>query len=83
METEVEVLSRDNADLVSRPDAALRLTFSPTELRSTRRSVARFRPDIIHVHNVYPSFGPAIAWRYHAVARLKRPRREGDVSVVT
>jgi glycosyltransferase involved in cell wall biosynthesis len=66
---EVEILSRDNADLVSRPDAALRLTFSPTELRSARRSVARFRPDIIHVHNVYPSFGPAI----HLAAKRRIP----------
>jgi len=67
---DVEVLARENADLVSRPDAALRLTFSPAELRAARRTVAAFRPDVIHVHNVYPSIGPAI---HLAAAKARIP----------
>jgi glycosyltransferase involved in cell wall biosynthesis len=65
---EVELLERANADLEEDPDAALRMTYSPSEVAKTRAVIDRFRPDVIHLHNPYPAFGPAV----HLAARRSR-----------
>ena len=57
---DVELLAHSNVELESGPDAALRMTYSRSELQNARRAVERFRPDIIHLHNPYPAFGPAV-----------------------
>ncbi len=36
------------------------MTFSPGEKREVEAVLAEFRPDVVHLHNVYPSFGPAV-----------------------
>jgi glycosyltransferase involved in cell wall biosynthesis len=34
--------------------------FNPSAYRDARRVVARERPDVVHIHNVYPNFSPSI-----------------------
>ncbi|MGZ6312180.1 MAG: glycosyltransferase [Candidatus Limnocylindrales bacterium] len=56
----VELLARHNLELEETIGTAARMTFSPGELRETRALMRRFRPDVVHLHNVYPSLGPAV-----------------------
>lgn len=71
---EVELLARFNRDLEPSPLPALRMTFSPSEYANCGRTIRRFKPDVIHIHNAYPSLGPAV----HLAAR-----RQGIPIVMT
>lgn len=56
----VELLGRSNTELIPGLPAVQRMTFS-LKLRQEVESVVRdFRPDLIHLHNAYPSLGPAV-----------------------
>jgi len=56
----VELLARRNEDLGSNLDTARRMLRSSRETLAVEETIARFRPDVIHLHNSYPSLGPAV-----------------------
>lgn len=62
---DVARFERRNDDLRATPGTAARMLGSPRLVREARRAVASFAPDVVHVHNVYPSIGPAL----HLAAR--------------
>lgn len=64
---EVELLGPVN-DTLSKSEAAHRLVYSGAARREVEGAVERFRPDLIHLHNPYPSLGPAV----HVAARRRR-----------
>jgi glycosyltransferase involved in cell wall biosynthesis len=62
---DVHLLAHHNTELSGGARTAARMTFSRRELERVERTVAEIGPDLIHIHNVYPSFGPAV----HLAAR--------------
>jgi len=56
----VELLARRNEDLGGNLDTARRMLGSNKETRAVEETIARFKPDVIHLHNSYPSLGPAV-----------------------
>jgi glycosyltransferase involved in cell wall biosynthesis len=59
----VEVVGADNADIgagISRARTALRTIYSPAARRQVADAIARFRPDIVHVHNFFPLLSPSV-----------------------
>lgn len=63
---DVELLGPVN-DTLSKAGAAHRLTYSGAARREVSATVDRFRPDLVHLHNPYPSLGPAV----HLTARRR------------
>jgi glycosyltransferase involved in cell wall biosynthesis len=63
---DVELLGPVNDEL-SRPEAMHRLVYSGPVRRAVEAAIDRFRPDVIHVHNLYPALGPAV----HLAARRR------------
>lgn len=63
---DVELLGPVN-DTLSKTGAAHRLVYSGVARREIEAAVERFRPDLIHLHNPYPSLGPAV----HVTARRR------------
>jgi glycosyltransferase involved in cell wall biosynthesis len=66
---QVELLSRShvvhleervNAELHEGLATAVGMVYLPGERRAIRGAIREFRPDVIHLHNPYPSFGPEI-----------------------
>jgi glycosyltransferase involved in cell wall biosynthesis len=56
----VHVLRRENTDLEPSGRAALRMAYSRSLVNEVRDELRIFRPDLVHLHNPYPSFGPAV-----------------------
>lgn len=56
----VVLLGRRNEELGGKLRTLERLFFSPKERDRVCRVIDECSPDIIHVHNVYPSLGPAV-----------------------
>jgi glycosyltransferase involved in cell wall biosynthesis len=63
----VYLLERANEMLGERISTAARMIYSPAERRRVSRAIGRFQPDVVHLHNAYPSFGPAV----HLVAERR------------
>lgn len=63
---DVELLGPVN-DALSKTEATRRLVYSGAARREVEAAVERFRPDLIHLHNPYPSLGPAV----HVTARRR------------
>jgi glycosyltransferase involved in cell wall biosynthesis len=57
---DVEVLTPRNMDLTRSVGTAARMIFSANEVAKAELLIRRFRPDVVHLHNPYPSLGPAI-----------------------
>lgn len=57
---DVELLQRSNRSLVSGPRAALRMIFSATAVREVESCIDGHRPEVVHLHNAYPSLGSAV-----------------------
>ena len=57
---EVRLEARANADLPADAYTATRMTYAPREHRKMLRLLDRFGPDVVHLHNPYPSYGPAV-----------------------
>lgn len=66
----VEVLRRDNEDLSGGAATAARMTLSSKQERAVTGVIRDFGPDVIHLHNAYPSLGPAV---HRAATRLEVP----------
>lgn len=64
---DVELLGPLNDDL-SKGQAIHRLAGSSAVRRDVGRLLDEFRPDVVHLHNPYPSLGPAV----HLAARRRR-----------
>ena len=65
---DVELLAASNRDLEGNVRIASRMMFSPEKRSEVDRKIKDFRPDVIHLHNPYPAFGPAV----HLSARRNR-----------
>ena len=63
----IRLIGRDDEVLTETARTAMRMTVSRAERRSVRRVVSDFRPDVVHLHNAYPSFGSAV----HVVAERR------------
>jgi glycosyltransferase involved in cell wall biosynthesis len=61
----VELLARRNTDLSEGLATARRMTLSRAEQGRVEEAITRFHPDIIHLHNAYPSLGPAVHLAAH------------------
>ena len=57
---DVELISEANIDLSESPATAARMLYSRAKKRDVGRIIDRFAPDVVHVHNTYPSLGPAV-----------------------
>jgi glycosyltransferase involved in cell wall biosynthesis len=67
---DVRLEGRENADLGSGPLTAARMISNRAERSALDRAIAEFRPDVIHLHNPYPSLGPSV---HQAAARAGVP----------
>jgi glycosyltransferase involved in cell wall biosynthesis len=56
----VELLVGRNDRLSETPATAVQMVYSRKRRREAADTLARFDPDIVHVHNVYPSLGSAV-----------------------
>ena len=56
----VRVLAEPNDELSEGPSAAARMLYSVSRKRAVEQVVDEFQPDVVHLHNVYPSIGPAV-----------------------
>jgi len=65
----VERYIRHNNDVgqLSLPQLALQTLWSPRTLADLADLKARFRPDVIHVHNTLPLLSPAVFWAAHRI----------------
>jgi glycosyltransferase involved in cell wall biosynthesis len=57
---DVTLLERSNRTLPGGARSALRMIWSPSTTSDVETGIARFRPDVVHLHNAYPSLGPAV-----------------------
>jgi glycosyltransferase involved in cell wall biosynthesis len=55
----VELISESNVDLSESLATAARMLYSRAKKREVLAVIDRFAPDVVHVHNIYPSLGPA------------------------
>jgi glycosyltransferase involved in cell wall biosynthesis len=56
---DVELISESNVDLSESLATAARMLYSRAKKREVLAVIDRFAPDVVHVHNIYPSLGPA------------------------
>ena len=68
----VATYSRHNDELLTRAQhaAAFEAVWSRRTVRDINAQIARFQPDLIHVHNTFPLISPSV---YHAAARARIP----------
>ena len=57
---EVALLARSNDELTEGLPTALTMIASEERTREAEQTIKDFRPDVIHVHNVYPALGPSV-----------------------
>jgi glycosyltransferase involved in cell wall biosynthesis len=71
---DVELLCASNERLSETVGTAARMLYSPSAIERVSRTLARFRPHVVHIHNPYPALGPSL----HMAAR-----RQGVPIVMT
>jgi len=62
---QVELLKADNDDIrgvLGKIKASLDVVYSPRGVARIRNSIAKYSPDVVHVHNWFPTLSPAIFW---------------------
>jgi glycosyltransferase involved in cell wall biosynthesis len=57
---EVELLARSNESLAANLSTAIAMTYSPRLVQAVEADIARFAPDVIHLHNPYPALGSSV-----------------------
>jgi glycosyltransferase involved in cell wall biosynthesis len=67
---DVEIVERRNETLTQGVSAAATMVFSRSAVRAVEDLIDEFAPDVVHLHNPYPSFGPAV---HLAAARRRVP----------
>jgi glycosyltransferase involved in cell wall biosynthesis len=65
---DIEVLMPRNAELKASVSTAARMVFSAEQMSTADALIMRFRPDVVHLHNPYPSLGPAV----HLAAKRRK-----------
>jgi glycosyltransferase involved in cell wall biosynthesis len=61
----VELISESNVDLSEGPATAARMLYSRAKKQEVGATIDRFAPDVVHIHNTYPSLGPAVLLAAH------------------
>jgi glycosyltransferase involved in cell wall biosynthesis len=56
----VDTFFESNTELSHGPRTARRMLYSSAKKRQVLAAMDRFGPDVVHMHNVYPSLGPAV-----------------------
>jgi glycosyltransferase involved in cell wall biosynthesis len=59
-EHEVHLLERTNSELDEGIGTAARMAFSGRSRAEVEDTIDAFKPDVIHLHNAYPAWGPAV-----------------------
>ncbi len=67
---DVELIAEQNSQLRPGLGAMTTMAFSASKADEIRTMIRRFAPDLVHIHNTYPSIGPAV---HLAATSLKRP----------
>lgn len=67
---DVHLEERINADLAEGPSTVALMAFAFDERSVLRDAIRLHRPDVIHLHNAYPSLGPAV---HLAASRARVP----------
>jgi glycosyltransferase involved in cell wall biosynthesis len=62
---DVELISESNVDLSEGPATAARMLYSRAKKQEVGATIDRFAPDVVHIHNTYPSLGPAVLLAAH------------------
>ena len=62
---DVELVSESNADLSADPRTAAQMMYSRAKKEEVGAIIDRFGPDVLHIHNSYPSLGPAVLLAAH------------------
>jgi glycosyltransferase involved in cell wall biosynthesis len=57
---DIELVAESNESLGANLSTAAKMAFSPRTLHAVEERIDRFAPDVIHLHNPYPSLGPAV-----------------------
>ncbi len=57
---DVELIAEENVDLQEDPVTAARMLYSRAKKQYVGAIIDRFAPEVVHVHNAYPSLGPAV-----------------------
>jgi glycosyltransferase involved in cell wall biosynthesis len=57
---DVQVVAEPNSELVDGFSIASRMLYSAQKKQSVERILDTFQPNVVHLHNVYPSLGPAV-----------------------
>lgn len=57
---DVELISEANVELSDGVATAARMLFSRAKNEAVGGMMDRFVPDVVHIHNMYPSLGPAV-----------------------
>jgi glycosyltransferase involved in cell wall biosynthesis len=57
---DVELISEENEDLTESLGTAVRMLYSRSKTKQVGATIDRFAPDVVHLHNVYPSLGPSV-----------------------
>ncbi len=57
---DVSLLERSNRALETGIGTAAKMTYSLRQNAAVEKAIRQFRPDVIHLHNPYPSLGPAV-----------------------
>lgn len=56
----VDTFFESNLEASPGPRTAARMLYSSSKKREVGAAIDRYSPDVVHVHNIYPSLGPAI-----------------------
>jgi glycosyltransferase involved in cell wall biosynthesis len=62
---DVELIAASNADLSDTASTAIRMTYSRRKKRQILRVIDSFAPEVVHIHNAYPSLGPSAILAAH------------------
>lgn len=62
---DVELITASNADLPETATTAMRMMYSRGKKHEIIETIDRFAPDVVHIHNAYPSFGPSVILAAH------------------
>ena len=57
---DVELMSEENEDLTESLGTAMHMLYSRSKTKQLGATMDRFAPDVVHVHNMYPSLGPSV-----------------------
>ena len=67
---DIHLLGRDNTHLPQKARTAAAMAYSRGAVGEVEDAINSFRPDLVHLHNPYPAFGPAV---HLACRRTKTP----------